>query len=392
MTIVISILKAQTGSDYAYVNRLIECLGHPEVDRSFILIGRKEQKDHFISAPANFFYRFYKLHGTISGSVDPRVDKLFTEVIAEFGCDLLLEFGLGEGSGISVPRVSMINDFKMIGTSNKNKKPSVSRRKLKLISRAGINNIKNTRGIIFSNPYLQHEISRIEPLAHLKTTSIYMGMPDPDEKSVRKVVSRYELESSYIISAVSSESIRESLAMLEAYSQAFDKHPDAPDLVLAGTNENPGEVGVILDKINKSALHSKIKYIGTIPDEDFSALLRKAKLLMIPFEISSNVDILVTAMNFGCAVLCVNKKANQEIAGGAALYFDPENRPDLAFKLKLIADDKDLLDFLRKQSGLRAALFTRNQITGKFLGFFDDVIGDSQNATAVKIPQKTLTK
>lgn len=390
MTIGISVLNAQTGSDYVYINRLIECLGHPEVDRTFVLIGRMEQKDHFITAPANFSYRFYKLHGTFSGLPDPRVDKLFTQVIAEFGCDLLLEFGLGEVSDVSVPRVSMINDFKMIETSSKNNKPSVSRRKLKLINKACINNIKNTRGIVFSNPYLQHEISRIEPLASLRTTSIYMGMPDPDKKSVRKAISHYGFKGCYIISTVSSEGMRESLVMLNAYCQAFDKYPDAPELVLVGSDENPGEVSLILDKINKSVLCSKIRYLGTIPDEDLSALLRKSELLIIPFEISSNADTLVTAMNCGCAILCANKEANQEIIDGAALYFDPDNRADLVFKLKLIANDKDLLDFLRNQSRLRAGLFTRNQIAGRLLGFFDDVIGDSQNSEAVKTPQNTL--
>ncbi|UCC80830.1 MAG: glycosyltransferase [Candidatus Zixiibacteriota bacterium] len=390
MTIGISVLNVQTGSDYGYINRLIECLGDPAVDRTFILIGREEQKGHFIAAPANFSYRFYKLHGPVSESSGPRIDKLFNEVIADFGCDLLLEFGLGGVSSVSLPRVSMINNFKMVGTFSNSGKPSVSRRKLTLINKSNVNNIKNARGIIFSNPYLQHEISRIIPLERLKTTSIYLGMPGPDEESSHKAIARYGIGSRHIVSIVSSEGMKESLRMLKAYCRAFEKDSEAPDLVLVGTNENPRDVGLILDKINKSALQSKIKYIGTIPDEDFSALLHKAHFLVIPSEIFNNADTLVTAMNCGCAILCANKNANQEITGGAALYFDPDHRPDLTYKLKLTADDKSLLDFLRRQSTSRARLFTKGQIAGRLLGFFDDVICDSKDSAAVKTPQNTV--
>ena len=390
MTVGISALNVRTKSDYRYANKLIECLGGLAKDRTFILFGREGQEDYFIPAPVNFKYRFYKLYGPVSETVNPRIDKLIDDVLAEFGCDLLLEFGLGGASDISFPKVSIINSFEMFGAGNKNGGSSFSRRKLKLINKTAVNNIKKSRGIIFSSPYLHDEISRIAPMTGLKTTSIYLGAHHCNEKAGQKVFAKYGIDNRYLISLISSAGMKKSLRMLNAYCRAFEKDPNAPDLVLAGTDEDPEDVCVLLEAINKLPLNSKIKYVGTIPDEDFSVLLTKARVLVFPFEIFNSAETLITAMNSGCAILCANKTAFQEITDGATLYFDPEYPSDLAFKLNLIIDDEDLTDFLKEQSKMRAALFSREEITSRLMDFLDDVVADFKNAAVAKSPENTV--
>ncbi|UCE65740.1 MAG: glycosyltransferase [Candidatus Zixiibacteriota bacterium] len=390
MTVGINAFNVRSKSDYRYANKLIECLGGLAEDRAFILIGREGQEDYFIPAPVNFKYRFYKLYNPVSETVNPRIDKLFDDVLAEFGCDLLLEFGLGGASDIAFPKVSIINSFEMFGSGNIDGKSSCSARKLKLINKTAVNNIKKSRGIIFSSPYLQDEISRIAPMAYLKTTSIYLGAPDSGEKAGQKVCSKYGIDIRYLISLISSAGMKESLRMLHAYCQAFEKGPDAPDLVLVGADENPEDVCVLLEAINKLPLNSRIKYVGTIPDEDFSVLLGNARVLVFPHEIFNSVETLVTAMNCGCAILCANNNKPQEITDGAALYFNPENLSDLAFKLKLIVDDEELAGFLKKQSEIRAALFSREEIASRLMDFLDDVVVDFKNAAVAKSPENTV--
>jgi glycosyltransferase involved in cell wall biosynthesis len=157
-----------------------------------------------------------------------------------------------------------------------------------------------------------------------------------------------------------------------------------------GSDENPQDVCELLESINRMPLNSKIKYIGAIPDEDFSVLLGEARLLVFPFEIFNGAEILITAMNCGCAILSANTKIPQDITESAALYFNPGNRSDLAFKLKLIVDDEDLTNFLKKQSKMRAALFSKKEIAGRLMDFLDDIVIDFKKAAVAKSPENTV--
>jgi len=390
MTVAISAINIRTKFDYRYVNRLIECFGELATDRDFLLIGRKEQADLLIPAPKNFEYRFYK-HLPISEPDSPLIDNLFDNILTDFGCDLLLEFGLGGAFNIKCPRISLINSFEMCGPSNKSGKTSFSGKKLKLINRAAVKNIKKNQGIIFSSHYLQNEISRNMPITDLKTTSIYIEKPDTAGSNNRQVLSEYGVNSRFLLSLVSSECMQEFSRMLMAYCFAFEQNPDAPDLILAGTNESPADASEILNAIGRMPLKSKIKYIGTIPEEDFLALLDEARILVFSSETFNIAEILVAAMNRGCAIVCTNEKIPREITDGAALYFNPGNWRDLGFKLRLIIDDKALSNFLKCQSKEKANLFSWEKTTKQMLEFFDDVTTDYKNENASTVSKDTIT-
>jgi glycosyltransferase involved in cell wall biosynthesis len=353
MKVGISVVNLRARSDLSYANRLVEYLGSSATKREFILIGRQGHENCFGPAPQNFSYVFYKLHDPISTKNNPRAAELLNETLIDTGCDLLVEFGSGATPGISLPSVSIINSFKMFGTRDLQSGPSSSQRRLKLINKSSASSLKQSQGIIFSSPYLRDEFSRILPLDHKRRTSIYMGSSAPRKQDDSRLLSNYGINKRYIISLISSAGMRESLRLLKAYGQAFEKDSNAPDLVLIGTEETPGDVCNMLEVIHKSPLHSRIKYIGIIPDEDLYVLLTSAHLLVFPYEIFNCADVLVTAMECGCTILCANRQSSVDIACEAALYYDPQNWGDLAFKMKLIADDTGLSNFLRSQSEIR---------------------------------------
>jgi len=391
MKVAISTINIQTKFDYRYVNRLIECFGDLAADRDFLLVGRKGQEGFLIPAPKNFKYRFCKLHLPISEPSNPIMDKHFDGILTDFDCDLLLEFGLRGVSNIGCPSISLVNGFNMCDCSIKKDKTSASGKKLKFINRAVAGKMKKRQGVIFSSRYLQNEISRNMSLADLKTASIYIDKQDAEGSDIRMTLSEYGVDNRFLISLVSSEGMQEFSRTLKAYCLAFEKNPDAPDLILVGTNESPGHVCEILNEIGKTPLHSKIKYIGTVPEEDFLTLLSEAHILVFSSGIFNGPDILVAAMNRGCAIVCANEKCSHEITDGAALYFDPGNWRDLAYKLRLIIDDKALSAFLKSRSRERANFFSWEKTTRQMLDFFDDVVAGYKNEINPETPENTVT-
>jgi glycosyltransferase involved in cell wall biosynthesis len=391
MKIAISTVNIQTGFDFRYVNRLIECFGDLAADRDFLLVGRKGQEDFIIPAPKNFKYGFFRIHYPKSDTVDPIIDKKLDKILVDSDCDLLLEFGLGEAFDIDCPKISLVNSFNMYDSNIKKNKTSSSVKRLKLVSRAATRNMEKSQGIIFTSRNLQDVVSRIMPVADLKTASIYIDKQDISETDNRKILSEYGINSRFLISLVSSEGMKEFSRILKAYCRAFERSPDIPDLVLTGTNESPEHVCEILNAIDRTPLHSKIKYIGTIPEEDFLTLLSEALILVFSSGIFNGPETLVAAMNRGCAIVCANDKIPLEVTDGAALYYDSRDWRDLAFKLSLIVDDEDLFAFLKDRSRERANFFSWEKATKQMLDFFDDVVTSHKKESNPETSKNAIT-
>jgi glycosyltransferase involved in cell wall biosynthesis len=63
-------------------------------------------------------------------------------------------------------------------------------------------------------------------------------------------------------------------------------------------------------------------------------------------------------MAAGCPVICSDSGSHAEIAGGAAILFDPRNPDDLAEKVRAFLTDAALATKLKLQGLERAQAFT----------------------------------
>lgn len=145
--------------------------------------------------------------------------------------------------------------------------------------------------------------------------------------------------------------------LLEAFAQVQSCLPHR--LVLAGRMRG---FGTNDDAVLKQAesLGPRVRFTDEIPDSELIALYAGAAALVLPSLYEGFGLPILEAMHLGCPVLCSNAASLPEVAGDAALFFDPHNAESL-IQCLLQVTDQPLMDTLTTAGRTQAALFTYAQ-------------------------------
>jgi glycosyltransferase involved in cell wall biosynthesis len=118
---------------------------------------------------------------------------------------------------------------------------------------------------------------------------------------------------------------------------------------------------------------SRISLLGAIPPEHVEALLRSAEVFAFPSTCENCPTSLIEALSAGLPIVCSNVGVMPEIAGSAALYFDPLDVADIAHALTRVLRDGELRAELRKRSRMRAQHFpTAEEVALRTLAVIED--------------------
>lgn len=104
----------------------------------------------------------------------------------------------------------------------------------------------------------------------------------------------------------------------------------------------------------KTSKKDRIRYLDTVSDEQIRSVYEKAQLFVHPsFEEGFGLP-LVEAMSCGVPIVASDITLNHEIAGDAAIYFDPYSSDHLRQRIEEILTDSGLRNYLRERSLERA--------------------------------------
>jgi alpha-1,3-rhamnosyl/mannosyltransferase len=106
------------------------------------------------------------------------------------------------------------------------------------------------------------------------------------------------------------------------------------------------------------ALGQAIQFLGPVADRDLPALYSGAIFFVFPSEYEGFGLPVLEAMACGTPVACSNTASLPEVAGDAALMFDPTQVDDIARALASALSDAELRTDLRERGLRRAAHFT----------------------------------
>ena len=182
--------------------------------------------------------------------------------------------------------------------------------------------------------------------------------PVENETELKDIRERYGIKANYLLSLGSIQPRKNLARLIEAYallrsSRAGDQ---LPQLVIAGKR------GWLDNEIQRAAQrenrNESIKFIGYVPEKDLPALYSAAICFVYPSFFEGFGLPVLEAMQCGTPVIAGNRTSLPEVAGAAALLFDPFDAGALAEAIERIIHNPDTRAELRAKGLERARIFS----------------------------------
>ncbi len=129
--------------------------------------------------------------------------------------------------------------------------------------------------------------------------------------------------------------------------------------------------GQIHQMAEQSPLADRIEFTGFISNEQLREFYRHCSLYIFPSLFEGFGLSLAEAMACGCVCACSNNSSLGEIAGDAALTFDPKEPAQIADSIRLALTDHELRKTLRENGSRREKMFDWKIHAEKLVGSFE---------------------
>jgi len=177
------------------------------------------------------------------------------------------------------------------------------------------------------------------------------GCQAASAESVQRVRSQYGLAERYLLCVATSHSHKTLHGLVEAY----DRADLAVELALVG--KRGSGFAQLIKAIGRARGRERIKVLGRVPAEELGALYAGATAFVLPSLFEGFGMTVLEAMQCGCPVACSSLTALPDVAGPAALLFDPRDQQVFTEAIQRIIGEEALRERLREKGFARARKF-----------------------------------
>ena len=173
------------------------------------------------------------------------------------------------------------------------------------------------------------------------------------EAAIGALRGRYGLPADFLLYLGINKPHKNLVTLLHAYARLPGT---AAPLVIAGAwDERYPETKTTVQVLG---LGERVRFLGPVPEPDLPALYAAALAFVFPSRYEGFGLPVLEAMACGTPVACSNVSSLPEVAGDAALFFDPDDVPAIAQTIQRLLDEKALRADLRGRGLAQAARFT----------------------------------
>ncbi len=172
--------------------------------------------------------------------------------------------------------------------------------------------------------------------------------PQDRNQALERVQAKYAIRSPYILYVSRIEHPgKNHVRLINAFSRLKAKTKIPHQLVLAGTPW--GRAEEVYETAARSAYAEDISFIGFVDGLDLPSLYSAADLFVFPSLYEGFGMPILEAMACGVATVCSNLSSMPEVAGDAALLFDPYDEDDISRTMEQILENDGLrVQFVQK--------------------------------------------
>lgn len=327
------------GGSVTYAIKLIQQLAILDNTNNYIIYLNNDCKSLSFEVGRNFSFRFLNFNYT---SVYKRY--FWEQIILPYytykdKIQLLHSLGYVSPLLTVIPKIVSILDINYKGHSN-----NMSFHKRILLGLMVNLSAIFCKRIITISEFSKEQIVKFTPANNEKVlVTLLSGTDDNFSPQKSEVLSKYKINSQYLV-AFSSPSPHKNISrLIEAYKLISKSHPNL-ELVLIGHQSKNNE---LLSQIDRNGLSGKIIFTGFVPDEDLFSLINSAKVFVFPSLYEGFGIPLLDAQQCNVPVVSSNAGSLPEIGGDSVLYFNPNDTIDISNKILEILDHDNIAENLK---------------------------------------------
>ena len=185
------------------------------------------------------------------------------------------------------------------------------------------------------------------------------------------IKARYALPDGFLLYPAGTWPHKNHLRLLQALKVLSDRGERDITLVLTGIRQFSHED--VLRAVSRLGLQGRVLHLGHIPMNDLAVLLKKARGMVFPSLFEGFGLPVLEAMAAGCPVACSDRAALPEVAGQAALYFDPTEVDAIAEAILVLWLDEGSRERLIRAGHKRAAQFSWTKCAQETLRVYESL-------------------
>jgi glycosyltransferase involved in cell wall biosynthesis len=238
--------------------------------------------------------------------------------------------------------------------------------------------LKRAKKIITISQFTKNEITDVFAVEAGKIEVILNGFNQPmicRRGSIdpgHACLSKYGVEKPFLLYVGRLEKKKNTLALIEAFAQAIKKNPDIKeDLVLIG------KASYGYDDINfaihDNDLEGRVIIPGWVEEADLSCFYRAATAFVFPSKHEGFGIPVLESMACDTPVLASDIPPLREVAGEAAVFFDPDSVDSMSNAIVTMIRDEELRKKLRRLGRSRILSFSWDKCAAETLALINSL-------------------
>lgn len=244
----------------------------------------------------------------------------------------------------------------------------------------GLLGAKRANAIVVPTHYAAERVAKCYQLPSSKIKVVYEAPKITlDQLELLKEVNPHLhlVEGKYILHVGTFDKRKNIPFLIKAFKELIQQGHQDLKLVLVGSSNkkmNSDATMEIQELANDPALKDKIILTGYLDRGDLLTMYKNAFLYVFP-SINEGFGLpILEAFKFQLPLLIANNTCMPEVAGNAAIGFDPNNIADLVFQLNRIIDDASLRNELIQKGNQRLLEFDWEKSCNQLLSIFKQSI------------------
>jgi glycosyltransferase involved in cell wall biosynthesis/2-polyprenyl-3-methyl-5-hydroxy-6-metoxy-1,4-benzoquinol methylase len=240
--------------------------------------------------------------------------------------------------------------------------------------------------IVCISDYVRESVLETAGLDPDRVTTIHIRLPHRlppvSPEAIERARRRSNLEDArFLIYPANFWPHKNHAMLLTAFGMFRSRYPES-DLRLVCTGAPDAEMERLREKAERMGLGDRVLFLGYVPDEDFAALMQSALAMIFPSLYEGFGMPVLEAMACGTPVLCSNVTSLPEVAGDAAIFFDPRKPSEIADAIGRIVVDPALAEDLARRGHQQVAAFDDPaEMARQYLRVFREISATGEHFT-----------